>query len=428
VGAKRILVVSYPFPPMPTVGGNRWLAMSKYLRRAGYEVDILTTSAFGSLPSDLDESVHRAADLVGSTWLRRALRRPQLPEPGEPAAEDTPPPALVTKVVVPDHNAATWLPFAAATARRLVERRAFDCVVTTSAYESAHLVPLALGRRRPAWIADFRDGWRFHPWKPPYPTRAQQRLDAYLERRVVTTAERTTCVEAPVAEDFRARLHIDATVVPNGWDPDLAAEAAAASLPPLADDRFLLVHTGKLSGGWGRDPAPLLRALVQLSEGSPSIAERLQLVLAGRPDQPERELIDSFRLGDLVAHLGHLSRAQSMALQRRAGALVLITGPNLVWELPGKLFEYIGAGRPVLALASGNEAARVVAETGIGWNVDPEDVGAIADALRRAVEGELERDYAPHDLDRYTYPGPAELMAEIVESAIERRDRSAGTR
>src|SRR5262245_28928612 len=103
VGAKRILVVSYTFPPMPTVGGNRWLAMSKYLRRAGYEVEILTTSAFGSLPGDHDESVHRATDLVGATWLRRALRRPQIPKPGEPAVDDTPPPALVTKVVVPDH-------------------------------------------------------------------------------------------------------------------------------------------------------------------------------------------------------------------------------------------------------------------------------------------------------------------------------------
>ncbi len=61
---RRILVVSYPHPPMPSVGGNRWLAMSKYLRRAGYDVELLgTTSAFGSLPDDGELSVHRAGDL-----------------------------------------------------------------------------------------------------------------------------------------------------------------------------------------------------------------------------------------------------------------------------------------------------------------------------------------------------------------------------
>jgi glycosyltransferase involved in cell wall biosynthesis len=227
-----------------------------------------------------------------------------------------------------------------------------------------------------------------------------------------------------VAEDFRLRLGVDAAVVPNGWDPDLAEDATTAVLPPLAGDRFLLVHTGKLSGGWGRSPAPLLRALAQLAEEAPPVAQRLQLVLAGRLDREERELIDSFRLGDLVTHVGQLTRAQSIALQRRADALVLITGPDLVWELPGKLFEYMGAGRPVLALASRNEASRVVAETGIGWNVPPDDPGEIELALRRAVDGELERGYAPRDVDRYTYPGPAELMAEIVESAVERRTRA----
>ena len=180
--AEESLVVSYPYPPMASVGGNRWLAMSKYLRRAGYEVEILTTSAFGSLPDDPELQVHRAFDLVGAHWLRKSLRRPPLPAAGAAAVDDTPPPAIVTKLVVPDHCAVCWVPFAVATARRVLAAHSFDCIVTTSAYESTHLIPLALGRRRPAWIADFRDGWTFHPWKPPYPTRAQHRLDAFLER------------------------------------------------------------------------------------------------------------------------------------------------------------------------------------------------------------------------------------------------------
>lgn len=418
---RRILVITHPYPPMPSVGGNRWLAMSKYLRRAGHEVEVLTTSAFGSLPDDAEQRIHRAYDLMAARWLRQLLRRPPLPRPGQPAIDDTPPPAIIDRFVVPDHCAVSWVPFAIVEARRLIKKRMFDCVVSTSAYESTHLIPLGLGNRRPAWIADFRDGWTFHPWKPPFPTRAQRHLDIALERRVVTTAERTVCVELPVVEDLRVRLGVDAEYLPNGWDPDLAEQLDGASLPDLESDRVLLVHTGKLSGGWGRDPGPLLQALQRLQTESPATAERLQLVLAGRLDRGERELIDSFRLGSLVRHVGQLTRAQSLALQRRADALVLITAPNLVWELPGKFFEYIGAQRPVLALAAGNECERLVHETNTGITVPPGDVDAIAGALRRVASGELDRDYAPRRLGQYTYPAPAEAFIEAMESAIRRR-------
>jgi glycosyltransferase involved in cell wall biosynthesis len=422
VRARRILVVTYPYPPMPSVGGNRWLAMSKYLRRAGHEVEILTTGAFGALTDDRERGVHRTGDLIAAGWLRTLLRRPPLPQPGVAAAEDTPAPAIATKTLVPDMYVATWVPYAVAAARRLLRERSFDCIVTTSAYESTHLVPLALGPARPPWVADFRDGWTFHPHKPPYPSAAQRRLDVALERRVVTTAERTIVVERPVGEDLRARLGVHAVHVPNGWDPELADEARAASSPPLDPDRVMLVHTGKLSGAWGRHPGTLFEAMALLRERSPAAAARISLVLAGRLDAAERQLIESAGLAEMLLHVGQLSRGEAMALQRRGDALVLITAPDLVWELPGKLFEYIGAERPVLALADGNEAARVVRETGIGWTVPPLDVAAIARALERIAAGELRMKPDAAALARYVYPAPAIAAAEQIERAMFARE------
>jgi glycosyltransferase involved in cell wall biosynthesis len=415
---RRILVVSYPYPPMPTVGGNRWLAMTKYLRRAGHDVTLLTTSAFGSLPDDAARSVVRSRDLIAVSLLRTLLRRPPLPEPGMEAPVDTPPPRIVTAVAVPDPYVVTWVPGAIATARRMLRAERYDCVVTTSAYESAHLIPLALRGDRPAWIADFRDGWTFHPWKPPYPTGAQTRLDRCLERRVVQCAERVSVVERPVGDDFRDRLGVDAAYVPNGWDPELEADLGPAQGPELDPHRVSLVHTGKLSGGWGRHPGSLFEALAALRRRDPAMAGRLEVVLAGRLDRREEELIDGLDLAGMVRHVGQLSRAASIDLQRRADALLMLTSPSLVWELPGKFFEYLGAQRPILALANSNEAARIVNDTGTGRTVPPDDVDAIAGALEGLARGELATAYAPHDTDRYIYPAPAEAMAEEVERAI----------
>jgi glycosyltransferase involved in cell wall biosynthesis len=100
--------------------------------------------------------------------------------------------------------------------------------------------------------------------------------------------------------------------------------------------------------------------------------------------------------------------------------LVLITSRNSS-EATGKLFEYLTAGRPIIALAEGNEAERIVRETNTGVAVPPDDVEAIADALRRAASGELARAYTPRGLDQYTYPAPAERMAELIEEATRRR-------
>jgi glycosyltransferase involved in cell wall biosynthesis len=415
---RRILIVSYAYPPMPT-GGNRWLAMAKYLRRAGHDVTILTTSAFGCLEASDEVGVVRVDDLMAAPWLRGLFRRPPLPVAGEPAALDKPVPGIITKVIVPDFHLVTWVPFAARTARGLHRIRAFDCLITTSAFESIHLVALAFGRSRPPWIADFRDGWTFHSWREPFPTQAQVRLDSLLERRVARSAERVVTVERPVRDDFRERLGVDAVHVPNGWDPELEAELRESEVPELgADGRVVLVHTGRMIGSWGRSPRPLLEGLARLRAQYPELAERIVLVLAGRQDRQELEMLDAYKLDGLVRHIGQLSRGGSLALQRRADVLVLITAPNLVWELPGKLFEYMAAGRPILALARGNEAAHVVEETGTGVTVSPEDSDELVAALARAARGELAAGSRSRALEPYTYPAPARAMEVEIERAV----------
>jgi glycosyltransferase involved in cell wall biosynthesis len=112
------------------------------------------------------------------------------------------------------------------------------------------------------------------------------------------------------------------------------------------------------------------------------------------------------------------------ALQRDADALLLLTSVGHASQATGKLFEYLTAGRPIIALARGNEAARIVSETSTGLTVAPNDPEAIADALLAAADGRLAAAYDPHGLDQYVYPAPAEAFAAEIERVLEWRPES----
>jgi glycosyltransferase involved in cell wall biosynthesis len=308
----------------------------------------------------------------------------------------------------------SWAPFALRAARRLTREYAFDCVITTSPPESTHLVGLLLGTSRPAWVADFRDGWTFEPHRERFPARGQRALDGWLERKVATTAEVAIGATLPIAEDLERRLGARASWIPNGVDEDFTHDAQRS--PEQAEESAVkLVYTGRLFGPRGSTPEPLLRALVQ-AESAPN-SPQFRLVHAGSLSAAERAMIDRSGAAHLVEHVGFLDRNDVTALQRSAEALVLITSRNSS-EATAKVFEYLAAGRPILALAEGNEAARIVDETRTGLTVPPDDVDAIAEALGRIGRGELGRDFSPTGTERYKYPGIAREMAEAVEQAI----------
>jgi glycosyltransferase involved in cell wall biosynthesis len=413
VKPRRLLVVTYYYPPQPGSGANRWAAMVKYLRRLGHEVTVITAAPAG-LDRGTTDGIVRTGSLNSNRALRRLLLRPDRSS-AAPSPEAIPTgilPAPLWRIIVPDPWLITWNPYALRAARRMLATQPFDCVVTSSPAESTHLLPMALRRRRPPWVADLRDGWCFEPLREPFPIEPQRALDRRLERRVARSAEVVVAATEPIAEDLRRRFGIDALHVPNGFDAEVHPDAR---LPPEFDGRRpTLVHTGPLLGPRGRNPRPLLEALGRVQARQPD----LQLLVAGRSEFDEVALLAEAGLDEAVIHLGYLPRPQALALQRAARALVLLTSDSTC-EATGKLYEYLASGRPIIALAEGNEAARIVAETGTGTAVSPHDVDAITVALQRALSGELEREYRPHGLEPYRYPAPAERMAEAVERAIE---------
>jgi glycosyltransferase involved in cell wall biosynthesis len=317
----------------------------------------------------------------------------------------------LAQVVVPDTALLTWLPYLVPGALRLARRERFDCVITTSGPESVHLAGLALAPRT-AWIADLRDGWGFetlHSW----PTGAQERLDEWLERRVARRADLMTAVSDPMAADLRERLGADAYTVTNGFDPE-EVPPRTGSHPLLDPARRSLVHTGRMASSQ-RSPAPLLEAVRLLRGRGAAAARGLQLVFAGPLTAEERALLEAPDLAGMVRHVGNLDREEALRLQREADGLVLLTAGTRRGEATGKLYEYLGAERPILVLGDDTEAARIVREAAAGEVAPAGDPEAIAAALERLPS---ETGGAPQ---AYSYPELARRFAELIELARKAR-------
>jgi glycosyltransferase involved in cell wall biosynthesis len=416
---RSVLLVTYFYPPTRDTGAQRPAAMAKYLARLGWEVTVLTTSAFGGHDETEkdDITVLRTPDL--QTWRARLARRDQVGSLFDSDSYSGKPHPL-SKVIVPEPLALAWAPFARSAALAAHRRRPFDCVLTTSPPESAHLVGRALSRRGVPWVADIRDAWTFEPLRPTFPTGAQRSLDRRLERSWLGAADVVVCVSEPAAADLRERRIAEPRVIANAWDPDSdPGPRAAESVEGLLDpDRVSLLYTGRF-GSRGRDPGPLIEALASVERDSPDLAARLELAVAGPLTAAERSELGSLEGGRIrLTLLGSLERERSLALQRAADALLLLAQPVRSQLVNFKLFEYLAARQPILALAAGTEAGRIAAAAGVEPIVKADDPAEIAAALGHLARGEIAGP-DPDATGRYAYPAAAEAMSDaLAEAAV----------
>ena len=402
-GVLHVLVVAHAFPPNASIGTMRTLRLVRHLADAGWQVSVLTDTADALLPSipiDMSlvaripsgVSVIRAASWSG---FRRVLRRPA-PATATPA---TPRRALspvgrlrslaaqVAAVAhMPDRQAG-W--FAPAVMSGVAWSRAGgrpDVIYSSAPPWTGHLVAAVLARRldRP-WVADFRDPWARVPWRSAKLTALERRSAQRLERIVVRRADalifatRANCADfaAYYGEGLRSRAHF----VPNGCDPDDVAGPPAPAPASEGDEVFELLHAGSLYGG--RDPAPLLRAIRRLVDRGDLDPGRFRLRLLGRTSLPGQDLAATVRdlgLEGPVVMNGPVSRDESLRAMRSASALLLLQ-PGTTVSVPGKLFEYLATGRPILALTEESETAELVRASGVGVAVLPDDEAAIAGGL-----------------------------------------------
>ena len=361
---------------------RRAAGLTKYLARLGHSVTVLTSVMCGSGPVAGAVRTVRARDLLVSplNWRRSSFAALRGENAQAPAA-----PSALAAWVIPDLEIVGWIPFALPRALSLVRREHFDCVITSSPPQSAHLIGLALQQRGIPWVADLRDGWSFEPGGERFPPGRRRELDRALEEAVLSRADGAVGVTPPIAEDLRARVNPRAVTITNGFDPDeFESAATVARKAPVSGDRFTVAYTGTLAYG-GASPRPLLDGVRRLRDRDPQAAAKLQLVFAGPLSGTDLQELKAPDLTGVVRVVGALPRGDALALQRAADALALFVDGRRPSIATGKLYEYLASGRPIVVIGEGSVAARIVADVGAGLVVASDDPDGTADALAALV-------------------------------------------
>ena len=434
---KRLLFVTYYFPPSGGSGVQRGLKFVKYLPEFGWRPTVLTVrpeSASWPDPdpdsvADIPEGtrVERTGAWDPYAWYARLLgrKKKEVISVGFTGEDGAVPRRRFARWIranmfLPDARVG-WVPFAAARARTLM-RQQYDAVLTTGPPHSTHFAGLALRRTHGMpWLADFRDPWTEIYFYPELPMTAPVRaLDAFLERRILRNADGFVVVSPSMQRRFAERGYAS-EVIENGFDPADFEETASSHA--VSGDAFVVAHVGNMSRT--QNPEALWKAL-----SGPETASDwpdLQFRFTGHTDASVLASASATCPGVRLDTLPYVPHRTAIGRMREAALLLLsinrVEGAEGI--ATGKLYEYLASGRPVLALGPANgDAARILQETGAGRMFDFDDADGARAFLHSHYEawraGSPMQGAPPDRIARYSRREQARRLAALLSSLSDR--------
>ena len=376
---KKVLLVTYYYPPTGDIGTFRPLTFTKYLPELGFHPYVLTVR-------------NRSVGAVDHTLLNeippgvRVIETPSAEHPFLRA------PRLLgidpRWFMLPDVHIG-WLPFAVPRGVETIRQEEIDVILATAPVFTSLLVGYLLKRRtgKPL-VIDFRDPWTQNVFLSRL-SPVHRRIEHRLERMVVEAADHvittTEPMRAALIRKYPALRQRSDTIL-NGFDP-VDFQGLTRSVP----DRFTITYTGRLYGV--RTAAPFLSAVRRVLDRRGDLRERIRVLFAGPKDKRTEKAVREMHLEDVVELVGFVSHRESLQFMTNADVLLLIMsekeavgGGAGTMMIPGKTFEYLGARRPILALAPEGAVAELVRDTGSGTVVAPDDVSGIADTILRLFD------------------------------------------
>jgi len=425
---KKVLIISYYWPPAGGISPIRILKFTKYLRKFGWEPIVCVPQGADYLYEDpgyfkdVPENIRIIrSPIIEPFGLYKFLSGRKKNDTNNPVYGNTKKNNWVDEwaiwirgnFFIPDARA-LWIRPTVKRLSRFLKENKVDAILTDGPPHTNTVIGMRLAKKFGIpWLADFQDPWTQVDYYQRFKlTRRADRKHKQLEQEVFCTAAKITIASPTWAKDLEAIGAKNVSVIYYGYDEDDFIDLKEEKHP-----YFIISHTGIL--GEDRNPQMLFKALHDLTDELPAFRKKLKIKLAGPVDA---KITDEIKKQGLEKHteiLGNISRRAALQLNKNAQILLLPINkaPNAKGRLPGKLYEYLRIGKPVLALGpQDSDAAEIIRQTKSGQIFPYDDYESVKQFVRAVFEGKLI--FRPENIEQFTNENQTKILAGYLYEII----------
>lgn len=431
---KKVLFLSYYFPPAGGSAVQRCLKFAKYLPQFGWQPFVLTTREENILLKDtslcdqIPDEVQVIRTPAPDPYSLMAKGKGQPADLGAIATSEGQQKGFMQRIAlwfrravfIPDARVG-WFPFAVIKGLQIIQKENIDLIFATSPPFTTALIAgtLSLLTGRP-WISDYRDPWTqayFYFERP----RLSRWFENFLEKRLLFSASRVISINQMILDGLCDKFGFcnsdKQVIIPNGFDP-----ADFEEIIPIKSGGFTITYTGTLNAKM--HPENLLKVIEDICNEDDDFKRDIHLKFIGRMSPAETALFNRHLSDENYELLSHLPHHESLKHASGSDLLLLLIPetehPELI--VTGKLFEYIKSGRPVLGLVPKGEAANIIRETKSGFVMNPDNPDEIKKVLLecyrrwKSRKSLLDEKRDSEAVEKYNRRKATKKLAEIMDS------------
>lgn len=434
---RKVLIITYYWPPAGGPGSQRMVKLAKYLPKFGWQPVILTVRngefpyVDQSLERDIppDVKIYRTASWEPFLFYKKLTRRQgdeELPvgllTDRKRSIVETIASWVRVNLFVPDARVG-WIAFAIRKGLQIIVEENIDIIFSSSPPHSLQIIAKKLNRKTGLpWVADFRDRWTdIRYYQVLERSSITEKIDSVLERKVLTSANCVTATSEGFLRNFNKRIEPNTQTfqfIPNGYD-----EEDFDDVPDKEIDEFGILHTGSLIGQ--QNPRVLWNSLSKLFENDPRMKKSLRVHLIGKSHDSIVKAVHEKGLSDAVEFKNHLPHKDVLVELGKASILLAVIPdiPDNKSIVLGKIYEYIGTGKPILTVGPPDgDAAEIISSLKNSTVCDYADEVHCAEFVRRIFSEWAESKRVPltpvQQRLQYSRYNIAKDLGEIFDSLL----------
>ena len=422
---RRVLIIAYYFPPMGLSGVQRVAKLVKYLPQAGWQPVVLTVKpgAYFAFDDTLLREVVASGVHIERTnsWdptrlISRTSRIVELPSEKKRGLLT----AISQYLLLPD-NKIGWYPFAVNRGKKLLNQETYDAIYVSAPPYTSLIIGTALSKwANVPLVIDYRDDWLGNP-RHTYPTKLHRTLHSVLERWVLRRASYVTAINDVIVKSIEHRHQLSGSkkvaIIPQGFDS--ADMLNSFDQVTNCTGKFKILYTGVFYDA--QKPDTFLYALARAIDVAGIPADRIRATFLGLVPSYFNEMVSKLGLEEVVEYRGYVDHTETVKSMLNADVLWMIIGHRKGAEgiSTGKLYEYMGTLKPILALIPNGTARRALKPYKAARICDPDDVLGTTEAMHTLYQEWLQ-DALPQGDKAYTLRFDRKYLAEEVASMLDK--------